>query len=97
MTIRRFEEKISRCQLLVVGLKCDRSTRRLLYSLYWDCSKMSVLDLGLTLLCTHSLILDNQGTNHGCLDGALEILYEKRDERLRNVPPTEAIFEINNQ
>ena len=54
---------------------------------------MSVLDPGLTLLCTHSLILDNQGMNHEFLDRDLEILYEKKDERLRNVPPTEAIFE----
>ena len=53
----------------------------------------SVLDPGLTLLCTHSLILDNQGTNRVFLDGDLEILYEKKDEKLRNVPPTEAIFE----
>jgi len=53
---------------------------------------MSVLDPGLTLVI-HSSILDDQRMNHGFPDDDLGILYEKKNERLGDVPPTEAIFE----
>jgi len=54
---------------------------------------MSVLDSGLTLFVNHSSILDDQRMNHGFPEDALGVLYEKKNERLRDVPPTEAIFE----